>query len=299
MKANVSIILTMVFLAVSTAPGNVWGREPARAIAPGVRGPMTVTLASGRTFTGALDQRTDNELLWIRFERSAARVLRPIYWDRVVRVLIGDEEVSAEELRAAVETVRNEDPALIEPGLPPRLPSPPPSRGRSTAEPINDNRSASPTRVGSLAIDATAANWDGDVENDGLLLRVYPLDREGAAAAAEGTLSVELIAERAGRAGGWQQRAAIGQWTRRVAAGDFGPNGATYRLPFQVVHPEFDADVAPHGVVHARLSVPGHGVFSTTETAVRIRPPSAARDRWQQVTGRRFHPRELTGRPRR
>jgi len=75
-----------------------------------------------------------------------------------------------------------------------------------------------------------------------------------------------------------------------------GPSGAVYRLPFQAVHPEFDTDWAAHGLVHVRLTVPGHGVFEASQEVVRIRAFSPIRDELEMSTGRRFFPIERTGR---
>ncbi|MFH1923324.1 MAG: hypothetical protein ABIP48_25965, partial [Planctomycetota bacterium] len=77
---------------------------------------------------------------------------------------------------------------------------------------------------------------------------------------------------------------------------EFGLLGAKYRFPFQAVHPEFDLELAPYAAVHARLSVPGEGVFEATESDVRVRPYSATRDHLQYTTGQRFFPLERTGR---
>jgi len=150
-------------------------------------------------------------------------------------------------------------------------------------------------RVHWLAVEAAVANWDGDVEADGLLVHVYPLDDTGGVVPARGTLQFELIGQRDDVFGPPQPFTTLGQWSYQVRAEDFGPRGAIYRLPFQGVHPEFDLTVAPYGALHARLSVPGQGTFETTESLLRIRPYSAVRDELQLSTGRRFFPQERTG----
>jgi len=109
-----------------------------------------------------------------------------------------------------------------------------------------------------------------------------------------GTLEVELIGRQTGVAKPPQPFARLGHWAQPVSVDDFGSRGAAYRLPFQGVHPEFQLAVAPHGAVHARLSVPGQGTFEATASTVRIRPYSAVRDQWQQATGYRFFPQETT-----
>jgi hypothetical protein len=150
-------------------------------------------------------------------------------------------------------------------------------------------------RVCWLAIEASVANWDANVEADGLVVRVYPRDATGALVPVRGTLEVELIGRWTGVAKLPQPFERIGHWAQQVRLEDFGPNGAVYRLRFQGVHPEFDLTVASRGAVHARLSVPGEGTFEATASTVRVRPYSAVRDQLQQINAQRFFPQETTG----
>ncbi len=263
---------------------------------------ISVEVASGRTFGGQLDARTDAVQLWLRSGRGSAVLLRPIQWDRVVQVHVAGQDLSGEEFQRIVNKVKPEAPApkqttarqneivikgstrsggfLSVTGTPPRKP---PAR----------------PRVRSLAVEAVVANWDADVEVDGLLVYVYPLDGTGAVVPARGTLQFDLTGQRDSVFRRWQLFSTLGRWSRRVRVEDFGVDGAVYRLPFQGVHPEFDLTVAPRGALHARLSLPGQGTFETTESMVRIRPYSAVRDQLQLSTGRRFFPQERTGRGRR
>ena len=61
-----------------------------------------------------------------------------------------------------------------------------------------------------------------------------------------------------------------------------------FKFPFQGVQPEFDLNVGPYGLVHARLSIPGNGSYETSQALVRIRPYSSVRDQSQQINGNRF-----------
>ena len=89
----------------------------------------------------------------------------------------------------------------------------------------------------------------------------------------------------------------LARWTQVVAAGDFTDGVAAYRLPFQALHPDFNVDLGSLGLVHARLSVPGQGVFEATTGATPIRQFNPVRDRLQQQVGQRFWPIERTDRP--
>jgi hypothetical protein len=259
---------------------------------------ISVEVTSGRTFTGQLSARTDADRLWLQSGQDSAVLLRPIQWDRVVQVHVADRDLSGDEFREIVRTVKPEAPARQERTAgsreiiiagPAQSEEPPPPTGSGTGQ------LPETPRVRSLAVYAAAANWDGDVEVDGLLVHVYPQDETGAVIPAHGTIQFDLTGQQEGEFKAWRAPATLGRWTRPVRLQDFGLEGAVYRLPFQNVHPEFDLDVDPHAALHARLSVPGQGTFETTESTLRIRPYSAVRDRLQLSTGRRFFPQERTG----
>lgn len=319
MKMNLSISLLCGFLLTPANPGEATPagaeRTPTEqiAVAEAYRGPVTVEAASGRRFTAEVDSRTDPGRLWLRWSRGSDFILRPIDWERVVRVQVAGSTFSGEEFHRAVGVVRalvpvsataeddrpvivgrrSDDPAGVGSAASGCSAQQPAVPGPGVA-----GRAAFP--VQSLEIEARAANWDGDVEADGLILDVYPLDDAGAIVPVHGTLEVNLVGERAGGVLRIQQPLRrVGRWTRQVRATDFSRGGARYRLPFQSVHPEFDLEWAPYAAVHARLSVPGRGVLETTDSAVRVRGYSPIRDRFQQATGHRFFRLERTGRGRR
>ena len=53
---------------------------------------MSVSVASGRTFRGIVDPRTDSQQLWIRCVYGQAVVLRPVSWERIcLRPIEGTE----------------------------------------------------------------------------------------------------------------------------------------------------------------------------------------------------------------
>ena len=147
---------------------------------------------------------------------------------------------------------------------------------------------ANNTQVCSLSIDAQVANLNRTVEADGLVLHIYPLDGAGNMIPVDGTLDVELIAS---VPPGWprgEPLPSIGHWSFRLIPQQFGPAGAIVKLPFQGVHPEFDLNLGPYGLIHARLSIPGNGSFEASQAALRIRPYSMIRDQSQLIDGRRF-----------
>lgn len=304
MKTSISIrvllgwIVTFA-LVVQPQVGQAWTDEQ----------PVAVELASGRSLLATVAPQTDGTRLWLRWRHGTISVLRPIDWERVVRAEYEGRGLSADQLRRTLveaeplvstreeplaprdgpfhlRTLRRPTSSVAEPTLAT------PSRPAVTTEP----GPGTPRSVESLAIDAWAANWDSDVEVDGVVIDVRPLDAEGAVAPVHGTLEVTLIGWRTGRTRPDQPPIRLGRWTRSVEPDDFVSRGTGYRLPFQSVHPEFDPQLAPHATVHARLSVPGQGVFDATCSDVRIRPYSALRDHLQQTTGQRFYDVERTGR---
>jgi len=86
---------------------------------PTTAGQVRVELVSGRVFTAQLDAWTDARLLWLRWQRGSVVLRRPIRWDRVVRAQVAGDELSGEEFREAVETIRGEHPSegKSDPGL--------------------------------------------------------------------------------------------------------------------------------------------------------------------------------------
>jgi len=303
MNTAVTICLLYGLLGPASEPPDVPPPPPdlAPENTPGAvdaAGPIAVEVASGRTFTGQCDPRTDETQLWLRRQQGSAAVLRPIRWDRVVRAHVAGAELSGEEFLGLIKRLRREAPvraeavagqkSIVIKGAAEPTAAPAPAGLAAQALP-------EAPQVRSLAIEAGIANWDANVEVDGLVVRIFPLDATGALVPVRGTLEVELIGRRTGATRLPQPFERIGQWAQAVRLEDFGPNGAVYRLPFQGVHPEFDLTVASRGAVHARLSVPGGGTFEATASTVRIRPYSAVRDQLQQINAQRFFPQEATG----
>jgi hypothetical protein len=135
---------------------------------------LTVQVAGGRTYTGFVDSKTDDRQLWLRRELGTGMLRRPISWADRRRVAMADVELGGFPAwltsRLAV---------IVLPDAP-AAPSP----------------AAAHRPIASLAIDAAVANWDGDVESDGLVVELSVADADGSPTAAAGTLEVELFAPR-------------------------------------------------------------------------------------------------------
>jgi len=258
--------------------------------------PVTIELVGGRKFTGQIDPRTGDEQLWLRFYKGKIVIRRPFAWDQIAYAEVEGKELSPQDLRGrllgdqAVTTEPVPAPVADSPQL---SPSPEPQAEREAMAQPPQPETVAP--VCSISFEASVANWDQDVEHDGLLVYVYPLDCTGSLVPVAGTLEVELVGEGPGNPTQQETFPTLGRWVRMLAAEDLTPRGYAFRLPFQAIHPEFNLRVGPLGLAHARLAVPGTGVFEATTNTISVRPISPMRDRLQVQQGSRFLPDERTG----
>ena len=246
---------------------------------------LSVKLRSGREFTAHVDKRTD-ELLWLRFSGGGGSILRPIAWERVVAAELDGETVELNELWAICAELKSGAP------VPEPLPAP---AAAAPAQPL-----VVPA-VASIRIDAWLANWDADVETDGICVQITPVDENGQVVSVSGTAEIELFAARqrkyheAPQSGGWMTELAQ-RWSEVVKPEEIGPSGIVLRLPFAAVHPEFSSGVDNFGLVHVRLTVPGSGVFEQSLDGVRLRNWSPVRNGMYLQNGHRFFSTERTSR---
>jgi hypothetical protein len=155
--------------------------------------------------------------------------------------------------------------------------------------------------VTSIRADSWAANWDADVENDGIVVQVVALDANGYPVPVSGRLEVFLIGPRKTRFSDAPTSQGVrfdrlGHWARRVEPEDLQDSEMTYRLAYQAINPQFDMRLGSHALVNVRLAVPGSGTFERTIDYVRIQPFSPLRDYHQLDTSRRWLDVEQTGR---
>jgi len=284
-------------IAVTMIPIGTFAEPTAASEAITVGPTMTVRLHDGTALRAAIDSKTDASALWLRFDRTTAVLYRPLAWSAVKQIEAGGQVFSVNEVLGQLTEFVSDRQLPLEP--PPADRSTSSGNGPNMAEQASAVLNATP-RVGSISIDAYAAHWDADTEIDGLAVAVTALDRYGRQVPVRGTLRVEMVADRRTYLKPQLPRrrqdfSRLGSWTRTMQADDGGYG--TFLLPFQAVHPEFDA-VASSAFVVAELAVPGHGVFHATATDVRIRPISNLRDQLQNSHGRRYLPIERTGRTR-
>ncbi len=261
---------------------------------------LTVKLSSGRQFSGAVDNRTDAKSLWLRYGTDGITVLRPIDWKRVVSANHQNQDVPLDQLRQLAFQIKTEEQPA-----PPLNAAPKPVATNSMLTQSERARRAlgAAPRIRSVQFDAFLANWDADVEADGLVVDVLPLSGSGRLTAINGTVQIELFALQKRRfqdipRGRGTVSTRIGSWSRRFSADQVGASGLRFKLPFQAIHPEFNGRVGTHGLVHVRLVAPGHGVFEHSQDAIRIRTFAPLRDHLERNGRDRFLPSEMLGRSR-
>jgi hypothetical protein len=277
------------------------GAHPAAAEQPQR---VTVTTSSGRTFTGVVDSRTDDAMLWLRSEKSTMAVCRPIAWGAILSATMADEVLSAAALREIAPGLRSARvrnwTTLAEPPVPETVTDPGMNALSSGLPVVVGFVAEAPresARVRSIQIDGGLAHTGGGVDADSLVLTLSALDGYGMLVPVSGTLEVELIGEGPPTTAARETFPLLGRWSRPVLPEDFGPSGAVYRLEMQTLHPEFDLRLGSLGVVHARLTVPGQGTFEASSGATRLRSSNVVRDHLQLQQNTRFFPNERTSRP--
>lgn len=271
---------------------------------------VTLVVASGRRFHGQVDPQSGPQALVLRSEALGVTLWRPIAWERIVAAEVQGQPISLVELQQWGLTARRSSPSQVGPSRPgepaekedlrPRTPTPPASAPATVSRAEQD----SSERVVQLSLDAYVANWDGDVEVDGLVVELAPRAADGTIVPVSGTLEVELwglqrrVFSQSPHSGG-DTLERVERWTRAVRPEEVGVSGFRCTLPFGAIHPELRPDWLAwwYGLVHVRLCVPGQGIFDASRDGVRLRPWSPVRDRLERGGMGRTLFTERLGRP--
>ena len=279
---------------------------------------VEVRLKSDRVRMGVPDASTDEKSLRLRSGQPDAFIVFGIPWDEIAEIREHNESWTPDRFgefrKRLTETIADPQQADLASDDDPETPVSAPSTRPLWQAPTNGGRveSSSP-RVRHIEIEAVAANWDSDLAWDGIVLRVWPLDKFGRVVNVPGSLVVTLTAHRGfppGSDPSAEQIEPIGYWYRYVRPPDYGRDGVSLQLEYQYVHPErrnaADTDrwhvygahpdwfvFANSGDVHVRMSVPGHGTFTaSTSLPVRLRRFSPLRDDYFLRHGTRWFPHE-------
>lgn len=258
---------------------------------------VTVSLTNGRQITGELDDQTNDQKIWLQFAAENISIRRSIPWTAIDVVR---QDTSTLNKSQVLELADRPHENTTEPTA--ANSNSPPGVVPETSFAVEPGRMevsfSGPVR--SIQFDAEAANWDADVELDGLLVHLLPVDINGQVTPVRGTLEAELFVTRRrgflvvpNRRGTSPER--IGRWSLQVNVRQITPAGAFMQLPFENIRSEFDTDWSNLGLLHIRLVAPGHGVFESSLDAVPLRPVTPIRDTLERFGGERFLPTEQTG----
>ena len=254
---------------------------------------VAVQMRDGRELRGEVDVRTDQETLWLRTTAPSIVLRSAVAWEEVVQARRDGQTLSVEELRVLAPTVKTKlDDQFFADSKPAE------GRLRTAASTFPDEDAAqSSHKVRVLRIDATVANWDRDVEPDGLRVVVAPVDALGEVVPVDGQISLKLIGQAQQTLTSERSRQRrlfpeLGRWTLSVRKKDFTSWGATYDIPFRESNPTFDLAISPAALLHASLGVSGQGTFKASNAHIWLRDLSAIRDELQLRTNRRYFPAE-------
>lgn len=253
--------------------------------------PIEVELADGNIVTGEVDDQTDADRLWLRREETGVVLCSGYLWNEVQAIYRGGNRIAGAEIRKSIDDLKSPAKSVLDiaPAILPEMAAP--------ATPINYPVTNTRPRIASLHIETQLARWGRGAANDGLRVFVYPLSADGELVPVRGQLDLSLFAEIMNARGGEYtvlrpEFRELENTSELVRIGGFANGPAVYQLPFRRFHPDVDFDIAPGAVVHARLGIPGQGVFEASADCVPTRNFSPIRDQLQLYQGQRFFPGE-------
>ncbi len=234
---------------------------------------VTVTLKDARTLTGVVTSDTTPRSL------ALARTSRGLTLESNIPRAKIEKLAKLPPLELTESETPPLPPEVVEvktaPARPPRVPM---------------------AKVKSVTVRARLANWDNDPEPDGLLVEVSPLDAMGNFVPAACSIDLELYGERhqqSGHSYDYREPFTLLDRTAKILrAADAGSESYVVRFPFRRFHPERNLEISESGLMQARLSVPGQGVFKASDDWTMLRDSSRTRDNLQQLTGSRYLPAE-------
>lgn len=253
---------------------------------------VTIQTTDGREIVGQVDERTDQNSLWIRQEREQIMLTTALKWSEIATASDGEVELPLEQLPDLLQELASEEPKglLVRQTIYPDESLCPDCESREPDGLATQRRA---TRIRNVEVEAHLVNLDRDVEPDGLELVVAAIDENGYPVPVRGSLYVRLWGERIKPRGALVRYEQLQQWTQRVDRDDFIEDVASYLLRFRTVQPEFDLGLSPDALVHVKLSVFGQGSYEAS-VPVMVRKFNPVRDRLQLTRGERFFPNEST-----
>ena len=242
---------------------------------------VEVNTLDGRVIAGAIDSRTDDNQLWLRYEAEGIVLTSGMAWAEIHSARIDGQSATLDVLRTYAENSVTPGPAAflweVGPPLPPHTELP---------------RHRQP-RVASIDAEARLANLDFTAERDGFELALAVVDEAGQEVPVRGSLLVRLQGEKNMHHTGRIRVENLQQWNLSVEPHDFVDGVALYPLPFREIGIQFDDQIRPDAQLYVRLGVFGQGNYSAT-VPVPLWDFNPFKDRLQMFDGSRFFPNERT-----
>jgi hypothetical protein len=216
---------------------------------------VMVQAEDGRVLIGEVDQRTDDRMLWLRTTSPNLVLSTALPWNEIAWVQHANRRFKPSRFRGMAAEFASPVPAdfFQEPQVYTR-PEPTHEDGSYNGRVYVVPPSAVKTPAQTVVAQAHVANWDGDAETDGLVIKIAPRASSGDMAPLDGVLVVELLGRKYRSAPRRSPIVELEEWSLRVRNQDFGALGATYRLPFQTFFPDRDHSIAREGRLRVRLT---------------------------------------------
>lgn len=261
-----STTLVIVVLACgSVANDMAQASEAEEQVARAVR----VRLVDGRILVGTVNERTNEDQLWLHFHHPNMQLSASFGWEQVQSGVYFGRTLNAEELYRLAFQLRTSEPApppfhpLHGADVSPfRLESKVFGSSDDPFAPSAGRRRHPSARVANLSAVARLGTWDHDAAIDGLRVMVRPLSIDGQLLAVDGTLTAELYAAVRPIRESEQPRKLLGRWSQQLSSKDFGTDGASVRLRLNQRGDRWLA-YPSSGRLQLRLGVPGQGNFAT------------------------------------
>ncbi len=285
MHALIALLTTLAAVSAENLP-------PPDGEGAGGGATVEIQARDGRTLTGVVDDRTDGDRLWLRREESGIILASSVAWDEIDAVDLDGASLSVDELANQATHLATAEAAWYAEVVQQELPYHAlvtPATGR-----FSHGRAS---RVRSVQIVAAClANFDRDMEPDGLQIALVALDERGAPVSVRGNFTAQLVGERRPALAPHRTFGMLERWSETVRPIDFIDGVATFELPFRRTAPEWEFELTPDALVNVTLGVYGEGNFAAS-APVMLREFNPLRDHLQLEQGTRFGPFEVHGRP--
>jgi hypothetical protein len=245
---------------------------------------VRVETHDGRQLEGEVDQRSDEEALWLRRTEDNVILASNVAWSDIEAAEIDGKAVDLAVLASDYEKLKTAAPATFLTEFEPR------TLGSQLTFPTGWHHR---TRIASIEVEAGIVNLDRTVETDGLLVTLAAFDSHGDAVPVRGSLSARLIVERLDQHTGQVSFEDFQRWSVPVALADFHDGIAEMPLRYRRLSPEFRWDLCTAALLNVRLSVAGQGNFEAS-APVAIQAFNPIRDEMRNQQGSRFYRDELT-----